>query len=230
MRLLIGLSSLVCLFSCGSGLEDARADEACKQASYAVSSRVFACENDPKKANAAYETFSRAYTCTATVARAADFACSEGILGTACTDVAARTADDMRYVQSAAACYRILRRTDGAPIPLVPIPSRNPVCEPLLRPLLDTAQRCTENVANTHLYEPDYAGGSADADDRLRRNLRRVAAEIDAAYACVTTLTDAKACLDSISCSSAGGVTTPVAIVNASASCKAIFLPRGGTP
>jgi hypothetical protein len=73
------------------------------------------------------------------------------------------------------------------------------VCEAALRPLLDLSQRCTEARTGQYPYEPDYAEFEGSAE-RLRRNLTRVAEEVDAAFTCTTTPMDPTPCITSLKC------------------------------
>ena len=198
-RLLTGVALVLgAVPACTSGIEDAPRDEACLQARYAVASAQYACGIEPKAANVAYETFGKTYTCVAPSAQSGDFECAERILDTPCAEVLARPADDAAYPMSAAACGRIFRRVDGAPLALSTVPSKNPVCERLAHRFFSPTQACTYAESGNYGYGDD----GSEPHDRLRADIFGGRAALDAAFVCLATdpATDVTACLDQIGC------------------------------
>lgn len=229
-RILFGfLPALLVLPSCTSGIEDAPRDEACLQARYAVAATQYACGVDPAKANAAYEQFGETYTCVAPSARSADFECAERILETPCAAVVARAADDPSYLNSAAACPRIFRRTDGGPLLLSSVPSKNPVCEQLALRYFAPAAACSfASTGNYSLGEDSAEAASA----RFRADTFAGRAALDAAFSCVATDPglDPAACLEAMGCSVQGPPARDVLLAAGSPCAALLGSPTGVGP
>lgn len=212
--------------ACTSGIEDAPRDEACLQARYAIASAQYACGVDPKAANAAYETFGKAYTCVTQYAYAADFECAERILDTPCDVVIARPADDTAYITGAAACGRIFRRTDGTPIVLSTVPSKNPVCEQIAHRAYIPLQACV--YAENGAYQ--FGDDGSSPHDKLRADIFAGRAALDAAFVCLATdpATDVSECLAQIGCRNNTPV-SPDTLLAPGSPCAALLGPRPAT-
>lgn len=226
-RILILALPLLGVFpACTTGIEEAPKDEACKQAGYAVASAQYACGVDPKTANAAYETFSKTYTCVAPYASPADYECAERILETPCDAALARRADDPAYLESAAACARIFRRADGTPSTLSTLPSKNPVCEQLAHRYFVPLLACVYAENGSYQYGDD----GAEPHDRLRRDIFAGRAAMDAELVCLATdpTTDVSECLAQIGCRNNDKVAA-VALLAAGTPCAALLGPRPTT-
>lgn len=106
--LLTGLLVVAC-----AGRFDIESDEPCRNAGFAISSRIHSCTGDHDRSNERYERFAKNYLCTvAGTPQAADFACAAEINDYDC-DTVESLGDDLDEWLARRSCSEILTRSDG---------------------------------------------------------------------------------------------------------------------
>lgn len=199
------------------GSYDMELDEPCRQAGFAIASRHQACTGDADAANALYERFVDEYACTVAKLSKDDYRCAYNLNALDCQAVEALR-DDLPGYLTEFGCIQILRRKDGAPMPL-----RS--SDGTLNPLTTDAE-CAAVALRLAEFEAACGGGSASDLYFL------IVSDLAQSYSCSESATDAdvntcRTDLDELRC-----IDFSIArdLLEATPSCQDVISPREGSP